>query len=127
VERARILLGTSGAAFSVVDETRVWNKAVTGSGVLESPLAGSLSAVTITGDGPLIVPDIWADDRFTSRPGLRFYAGYPIETRDGTRIGALSVIDSTPRAAETVDVVLLRELALAVQRELAFGAVPAGV
>jgi hypothetical protein len=34
------------------------------------------------------------------------------------RIGALCVVDAEPRTADSVDLVLLRELALAVQREL---------
>lgn len=34
------------------------------------------------------------------------------------RIGALCVVDAEPRSAESVDLVLLRELALQVQREL---------
>ncbi|BDZ48912.1 hypothetical protein GCM10025867_11530 [Frondihabitans sucicola] len=124
VERARILLGTAGAAFSVVDENRIWNKAVAGAAVVETPLRGAMCAETIKGCGPFIVPDVWSDDRFVTHPSVRFYAGYPVETPDGIRIGALCVTDPNPRAADSVDLVLLRELALAVQRELSLGAVP---
>jgi hypothetical protein len=124
VERARILLAASGAAFSIVDEDRIWNKSIAGAAVIETPLRGAMCAVTIQSGGPLIVPDVWSDDRFVTHPSVRFYAGYPVESPDGIRIGALCVTDPQPRPADTVDLVLLRELALAVQRELASGPLP---
>lgn len=127
VERARILLGTAGAAFSVVDENRIWNKAVAGAAKVETPLRGAMCAETIKGGGPFIVPDVWADERFVTHPSVRFYAGYPVETPDGIRIGALCVTDPQPRQADSVDLVLLRELALAVQREVASGIVAVAV
>jgi hypothetical protein len=127
VERARILLGTTGAAFSVVDRDRVWNKAVAGSTPVEYPSGGAMCSVTIAGGGPFVVPDVWEDTRFATSPDVRFYAGYPVQTPDGIRVGALCVTDPHPRTAETVDLVLLRELALAVQRELAHGAVPLSI
>jgi hypothetical protein len=118
VDRARILLGTQGAAFSLITDDRHWNKAVSGSSRIELPLADSFCAHTIRSGRPLVVPDAWRDDRFVSHPAIRFYAGHPIETDDGVRIGALCVVDAEPRGSEGVDLVLLRELALAVQREL---------
>lgn len=121
VERARILLAASGAAFSVVGEDRIWNKSIAGVHASELPLRGAMCAETIKGSGPLIVPDVWSDDRFVTHPAVRFYAGYPIEAPGGMRIGALCVVDPKPRPADSVDLVLLRELALAVQRELADG------
>lgn len=125
VERARILLAATGAAFSIVGPDRVWNKAIAGAYASEIPLRGAMCAETIKGSGPFIVPDLWADDRFVTHPAARFYAGYPIEGPGGIRVGALCVIDSRPRPADSVDLVLLRELALAVQREVALGTVPA--
>jgi len=118
-ERARVLLGTATAAFSLVDEDRLWNKALAGGVDREVPLRGAMCAVTISSGRPFIVPDVWRDDRFVTHPAVRFYAGHPVETTDGIRIGALCVTDPEPRAIETVDLVLLRELALSVQRELA--------
>jgi GAF domain-containing protein len=78
----------------------------------------------IQGQGPLVVPDALADERFRNNPyvlgepHIRFYAGFPIESADGERIGALCVFDPEPRAAGDVDLVLLRELALMLQAEL---------
>jgi hypothetical protein len=123
VERARILLGAAGAAFSIVDRDRVWNKAVAGSTPMEFAADGAMCSTTIAGGGPFIVPDVWEDVRFATSPDVRFYAGYPVATPDGIRIGALCVTDPRPRTADTIDLVLLRELALSVQRELALGTV----
>jgi hypothetical protein len=123
VERARILLGTACAAFSIVDESRIWNKAIAGTTLAETPLRGAMCSVTIMSNAPFVVPDVWHDDRFVTHPAVRFYAGYPVETTDGIRIGALCVTDPEARSADSIDLVLLRELALSVQRELAQGSV----
>lgn len=50
--------------------------------------------------------------------GVGFYAGYPIESPDGYRIGVLSVFDPAPRPARAYDIVALRDLAMMLQREL---------
>jgi hypothetical protein len=123
VRRAQQMFGTSGAVFSVIDRDRQWNKAVRGLDFQEIPIGRSFCAATISRSTPLIVEDAWIDDRV---PGvgvdMRFYAGHPIEAIDGTRIGALCVFDEDPRPASTVDVRLLRDLALAIQRELSLPA-----
>ena len=118
VERARVLLGGQGASFALIDEGRQWNKAVSGQMRVEQPIADSFCAHTVRDGQALVVPDAWADPRFASHPSVRFYAGHPVETADGVRVGALCVTDVVPRSAESVDLVLLRELALQVQREL---------
>jgi len=123
VERARTLLGASGAAFSLVTADRHWNKALAGGGDRELPMALSFCAHTVAGGQPFIVEDAWADERFGVEAPARFYAGYPVESPDGVRIGALCVADPEPRTVESVDLVMLRELALSVQRELARQAV----
>ncbi|KAF4312791.1 hypothetical protein GTA08_BOTSDO11663 [Botryosphaeria dothidea] len=63
---------------------------------------------TYTGEA-LVIPDLREDDRFKHRdyvqaePAVRFYAGVPIRTRAGHRIGAYSVSDDKPRHGLTVD------------------------
>ena len=72
----------------------------------------------------MVVPDAFADERFRDNPFVhgephfRFYAGFPVESPSGERIGALCVFDLEPRPASDVDLVLLRELAIMVQSEL---------
>lgn len=119
VRHAQALFGAAGAAFSVIDDDRQWNKAFSGAGVREVPIEESFCRATIGSSTALVVADAWNDERVPGADAaMRFYAGYPVEAADGTRIGALCVFDEEPRPAGTVDVALLRDLALAIQREL---------
>ncbi|RPE78651.1 MULTISPECIES: GAF domain-containing protein [unclassified Frondihabitans] len=119
VRHAQSLFGAAGAAFSVIDDTRQWNKAVAGAGTREVPIEESFCRATIGSSTALVVADAWDDERVPGTDAMmRFYAGYPLEAADGTRIGALCVFDEQPRSADSVDVALLRDLALAIQREL---------
>ncbi|TFD88085.1 GAF domain-containing protein [Cryobacterium lactosi] len=117
-------LGTSAAAFTVLDGDRQWHKSTVGLDVAEIPRSSSFCTVTVLEPAALVVPDALLDERFRDNPlvvadpKLRFYAGFPIESPSGERIGALCVYDQRPRTEEGVDVVLLRELALLLQNEL---------
>ncbi|MHB1172927.1 MAG: GAF domain-containing protein [Lacisediminihabitans sp.] len=124
VTLAQSLFGTRSAAFTVIDRDRQWNKASVGLAPKETPRNGSFTSATVQGQGAMVVPDALADERFRDNPfvlgepRIRFYAGFPVESPSGERIGALSVFDPEPRPADEVDRVLLRELALMVQSEL---------
>ena len=124
VELARRMLHTRSAAITVIDHDRQWHKARISLEPQEVPRSSSFCAVTIEGRGPMIVADAREDDRFRESPlvlgdpRIRFYAGFPIESPSGERIGAPCVFDPEPRAATDVDRALLRELALLVQLEL---------
>jgi hypothetical protein len=124
VALASSALGTSAAAFTVLDGDRQWHKSVVGLAATQIPRSSSFCTVTVLEPAALVVPDALLDDRFrhsplvVSGPRLRFYAGFPIEAPSGERIGALCVYDEQPRSAADVDVVLLRELALVLQNEL---------
>lgn len=50
--------------------------------------------------------------------GRKFYAGYPIESPGGQRVGALCVMDPEPRRFTTQDSELLRSSAQGVQAHL---------
>jgi hypothetical protein len=52
---------------------------------------------------------------------VRFFAGFPIESPSGERIGALCVFDPAPGTRAGADSVLLRQLALMIQEELHSG------
>jgi GAF domain-containing protein len=51
---------------------------------------------------------------------VRFYAGYPLEAPDGRRVGALCIVDTSPRSFSKREAALLRGLTLRVQHELWF-------
>ena len=124
VALASTLFGTRSAALTVIDRDRQWHKARVGVAERESARSSSFCAVTIQSTFAMVIPDASLDDRFRENPlvlaagGIRFYAGFPIESPSGEFIGALCVFDPEPRSAESVDLVLLRELALMVQREI---------
>lgn len=126
VGTAKRTLGTEIAMFTVLDDVREWPLASTGSVLDEIPIEQSACIHTIQTPDGMVVPDAAEDVRFSSNAlvtgpaGLRYYAGYPVEAPDGTRIGALCVFGRKPREQVDgdADLDVLRELALLAQREL---------
>jgi len=120
------LFGTPVSLISLVDAQRQWFKANLGlPGTSETPRDIAFCAHAILGDAPLVVPDAAADPRFrdnplvTGEPGIRFYAGAPLTLADGTRAGALCVIDRQPRTLGPEQLDALQRLALVASRVLA--------
>jgi signal transduction histidine kinase len=73
----------------------------------------------------MVVPDCRLDPRFADRdyvkgePGVRFYAGVPIVTRAGHRIGVYAVSDENPRDSITAaEVRFMQDVAAAVMEHL---------
>lgn len=95
--------GVPIALMSLVDSDRQWFKSRVGLDVAETARAASFCSHAIQGGEPLVVLDSANDPRFadnplvTGAPGIRFYAGAPMTTRDGHRIGTLCIVDSKPR------------------------------
>jgi len=100
------ICGTPMAMISLVDETRQWSKSRFGPVPVEMPRADSFCAQAILDAEVLIVPDASEDRRFSGNPlvigepRLRFYAGAPLVTTTGVRIGTLCVLDPVPRSLE---------------------------
>ncbi len=73
---------------------------------LEQPRAKTLCDRTVRRDQVLVIGDLTLDPEVHPdllAAGFRFYAGAPIESPDGYRVGALCVLDTVPRCAEDVD------------------------
>jgi GAF domain-containing protein len=121
------LFGVEQTLISFLDHERLWIKAAGDPDLLGEPVrvrSGSFSDWTIRQPAPFVVEDAALDPRFASSElvtevGIRFFAGYPIETSFGVRIGTVSVLSRAPRSWTESDTTLLRDLALMVQRELA--------
>jgi diguanylate cyclase (GGDEF)-like protein/PAS domain S-box-containing protein len=115
------LLGTPMAAVSLVDADRQWTKA--GVGLRhgdEDPRDIAFCAHAIGHDAdPWVVADAAADPDFADHPlvtggRVGFYAGAPVRTADGHKIGTLCVIDPQPRELDADGRATLRALAAAV-------------
>lgn len=91
------------AAVSLVDTDRQWFLSRLGLTARETSREVSFCSHAIEGDGIFEVPDARRDPRFagtplvTGDPHIVFYAGAPLVTPAGHAIGALCVIDHTPR------------------------------
>ncbi|MBC7503191.1 MAG: PAS domain-containing protein [Herminiimonas sp.] len=91
------------ALITFLDGSRQWFKSRVGVELNEAPRDISFCGHTILGDTIFEIGDASADERFfdnplvTGDPNIRFYAGAPMITPDGYRLGTLCVLDRKPR------------------------------
>src|SRR5687768_9242338 len=94
---------TPTALITFVDDARQWFKASVGFGPRETPRDVSFCAHAILQPGPLVVTDALDDERFRDNPFvlespyIRFYAGFPLTSDEGHRVGTLCVLDTERR------------------------------
>lgn len=120
------LCGTPIATLSLVEPERQRFLAREGISETETPRSTSFCAQTMLGGDILEVLDATQDDRFANFPNvtgglnLRYYAGAPLISAEGSPLGALCVIDLAPRAEPLSDLQRegLQVLAAAVMRRL---------
>ncbi|RYC29779.1 GGDEF and EAL domain-containing protein [Lichenibacterium minor] len=95
------------ALVSFVEEDQQFFKARVGFDTCETSRDISFCAHALMSDDVLVIPDARAEERFasnplvTGHPFIRFYAGAPIITPSGQRLGSVCVIDTEPRAPLT--------------------------
>ena len=115
---------TPMALVSLVDAHRQWFKAACGCDFVEFPRGQGFCPSAVLRDDVLVVPDATRDPRFqhdplvVGGPRLRFYAGVPLHGRDGSRVGALCVLDVEPRELARAQLDTLVDIARQVEREL---------
>jgi hypothetical protein len=112
------------AVISIVDTDRVCFTARHGVDLVQVDRGTSLCAAAILGDGPHVLPDTVDDPFARGNPlvagefGLRFYAGVPLTTPAGYKLGMLCVMDVRPRPVTEHEIRVLTHLAGLVLREL---------
>ena len=118
------------ALVSLVDADRQWFKARVGLDACSTSRDAAFCGYAILDPQVLVVEDALADPRFADNPlvlgppGIRFYAGAPLEVA-GRRIGTLCVIDTRPRRFDATDAAVLRAMRALVEEALARSTEPA--
>ncbi len=118
------VFGTPMALLSLVDDRRQWFKSALGVSILETSRDVSFCGHTILDGGFLVVRDATKDERFernplvTGPPHVRFYAGFPVRSPRGARVGTLCVLDTAPRDPSPAQLDALRDLAQMAVAEL---------
>ena len=119
------IFGVPIALVSLIDEDRQWFKSSVGLNVNETPRDISFCGHAIHGDDVFIIPDATKDQRFADNPlvldepYIRFYAGYPLKSLDGSKLGTLCILDRKPRSLSEEDLQTFKDLAAIVESELA--------
>ena len=113
-------------AITFIESERQWIKAEQGLGLQETSRDTSFCTHALTGDEVMVVEveDATRDPRFASNPfvtskgGNRFYAGAPLNTKEGYKLGTLCVVDHIPRKITQRDRELLKDMADIVVSEM---------
>lgn len=109
---------------SLVDTDRMWFKAKVGLSVDEVPRTDGFGFSAVLGEEFRMISDAQADETlsshplFASDPKIRFYAGVPLVTPRGFRIGTLCVADTRPRTLTAEQSAALATLARTVVTQL---------
>ncbi|HYH08148.1 MAG TPA: PAS domain S-box protein [Thermoanaerobaculia bacterium] len=114
------ICSTPAAGIVLIDAEKQYLLAEIGIGRREVPLDGSISVFALGEEDALVIPDLGGDPVYAARrdPRFRYYAGVPLQTPDGYRIGVLCVLDTVPRLLSHQQLAGLRVLSRQVMTQL---------
>ncbi len=121
---ASCLFETPIALISLIDQKRQWFKSCVGLERTEVDREIAFCAHAILSDSVLVVLDALQDPRFhdnpqvTGAPFIRFYAGAPLVTADGFRLGTFCIVDTVPRTFSPAQAANLQRFAAMVMETL---------
>ena len=100
---AALLFAAPRAAIALIDEDRLWPKAVVGLPRQAVARAGAVANAVVQYGKPIFATDIRGDARFRATGEgdveVRFYAAAPLIAPGGQVVGVLGVADTVPRDA----------------------------
>src|SRR5438067_792219 len=123
VQAACTALKAPLGAINFLESERLWVKAAQGIGMCEMPRDISFCSHALLDDEVMVVEDAAHDPRFAANPyvaeqEVRFYAGAPLITAEGYRLGTLCVMDHRRRRITGEDRELLKNLAAIAMGEM---------
>jgi GAF domain-containing protein len=123
VSLARELFRVPIAGIALIDERRIWLKAIEGYPSQEIPREEALCEISLTAQDVVVIPDAASDPRCRERAvvasaGLRFYASAPLRTAQGVHLGTIFIADRKPGKLGPADRKRLRGLASLAMEQL---------
>jgi two-component system cell cycle sensor histidine kinase/response regulator CckA len=121
LEMARRFFGTESVSLNMLDQDLQVSIVCSGPSEREASRGVSFCDHLLGEEGLSIVPDATQHPVFHTYPNvvgapfIRFYAGYPINSPDGYRVGMLCIFDSRPRELDELEQKALRNFALMTQ------------
>ena len=124
VELASRICNCPISLITLLDKDRQWFKAKKGINADGTSRDEAFCSHAILQDEVMIVKDATKDERFFDNPfvigdpNVRFYAGAPIVSRSGHKLGTICLIDSKPKSFTKEEEALLQLLAKQASRLL---------
>jgi len=114
---AYLICDTPISLISLLDKNRQWFKSNHGLDCSETPKGISFCQYAILTNELFVVEDSLLDDRFKNNPlvigdpHIRFYAGMPLISSSGYKLGTLCVIDRKPKKLNETHRFIMKSLA----------------